>query len=461
MQWVKKYISIAILLSVFPIAWFVGRAFITETDLSIYEHIPQESDIVIEVNNTNFISEVLYQRVFNEEYVLEKIEFEDVDVDIEPGIDFFSRTILFRETWAKEPVWIAIMAYTDKEDFKQYMKSKVRESHIAFGDKYAVVQLTASSEQEALDEHLQKIANKTVKPFTARVNLRKFFRPDQEINCYIIPPSTDVDNQLIDGHLSFDFMKDHIEVAGDFTPVSGVEKTPGIKYALNEDKAFSLRSSLNIFNSVYWFNNERIDNLPQYTQMAVDYDGSNIFLVDHKWGYTFPFKTLPEVQIRFDIQKPQVWNNFLDTLIAQERVRVDTTVGGLVTEQGAFFQYRLTDDVFELSRGKVDLEHAEPSDVCFDFQMQIAPMLDRTKFAIDEENPPSDLEQTIGMSLAREMISDLHVFDNVEQIRFQLKKDGDSNIKAEGTVQMRDRDGQSVIESLFFITEAMLFLRGM
>ncbi|MEX1002714.1 MAG: hypothetical protein WDZ35_11415 [Crocinitomicaceae bacterium] len=460
MPWIKKYAAICILLSVFPLVWVVGRSFITEVDTEIYRYIPQESDVVIEINNTNFISEIAYQRVFNEAYVLEKIEFEEVEVDVKTGIDFFSKTILFRENWSNESVWIAVVAYSNRADFEKYIQSKVKEAHVTFGKKHAIVQLSPSTHQEQLDEHLKNIANQSIKPFTTRVNLKKYFQPDNEINCYIIPPSTDVDNQLIDGHLHFDFLKDHIEIDGNFTPVSGFENTPPVKYALNEAAAFSMRSSLNVFNSIYWFTKEKIKDVPQYSQMALDYDGSKIFLVDHKWGYTFPFKTFPEIQARFDIKKPQVWQTFLDTLIANEQVRVDTTTGILVTEQGAFFQYKLNHEVFELSRGTTQFEENPANNIYFDFQMQISPLLDRTNFSVDEDNPPSQLEQTIGLSIAEEMISDLHVFDNIEQLRFQLIKESDNAIKAKGTVQMHDREGQTMIESMFFFAEAMLFLRG-
>src|SRR5690606_22513929 len=108
MRLVKKYAAILFLLSIFPMAWVAGRSFITEPESTIYNFIPQESDIVIEVNNVNFISEFVYQRIYHEDYVMEKINFEEVD--IETGIDFFSRVVLFREQFANENLWVAIVA---------------------------------------------------------------------------------------------------------------------------------------------------------------------------------------------------------------------------------------------------------------------------------------------------------------------------------------------------------------
>lgn len=460
MNWLKKYIAIFIILSVFPVIWIIGRMFVLDASTEIYAYIPQESDIVIEVNNPNFIEEFAYQRIFNESYVLEKINIEDAAVEgFNTGIDYFSKIVLFREQWASEDIWIAVIGYTNREDFELYIKRRHRDAHIQFGDKHAIVQLSKSSNQALLDEHLKAIANKEVKPFTARVNLKDYFKKDKEINCYFIPPSSNSDNQLIDGFLNFDFKQDHIDIQGDFTPVSTFDQNPTIAYSIDENAAFSMRSSLNIFNSIFWFSSERIENVPAYDQMALDYDGVKVFLVNSDWGYEFPFKTFPDMQMRFDFNKQEKWKAFVDTLESQNKIRLDTTTGSLATKQGAFFQYNLDDEIFEMSYKGTNFERSESSDVCFDFQMKIAPLLDNTKFAVDEDNPPSVEFQMIGMSIAEEMIEDLHVFDNIEQIRFKMVKNGTDKVSANGKVQMANREGQSVIESMFFVTEAMFFIK--
>jgi hypothetical protein len=422
----------------------------------IYEYIPQESDLVIEINTRNFVSEFAYQRIFNEEYVVEKVHLEDQEINT--GIDYFSKVILFREQWAEENVWIGVVGYTDKSNFKQYMESLLDKPKIEFGDDHAIIQLTKSKNQALLDEHITKISKKEIKPFTARVDLNQYFSSEKEVNCYIIPTSSGVDNQLIDGHINFDFMGDYIDIGGNFTTVSSFGETPSIAYALNEDIAFSLRSSLNVFNSIYWFSKEKIDNVPDYDQMALDYDGVNMFMVDRNWGYDFPFKTFPEMQLHFDINQSSNWQAFFDSLNSQELIRVDTLTNSLITQQGAFFKYNVTDEIFEIMHKEVNLTPAEDSGLCFDFQMKIAPLLDNTKFAVDEDNPPSVLEQTIGMSVAEEMIDELHVLDNIEQIKFQLIRGEDSNMNASGHVQMKNREGQSMIELMYFMTEALLFV---
>ena len=456
MVWLKKYASIVVLLSVFPIIWIVGRNFVTEADTDIYAYIPQESDIVIELNNVNFISEFMYQRIYHEDYVLENIDFEEVEV--ETGINYFSKIILFRVQWAEENIWIAVISYTDRLLFQKYIQTKLPEAHIAFNSSHAIVQISSSINQAKMDERLVQIAKKEIKPFTARVDLHKYFKHDKEVNCYFIPPTTNVSSQLIDGYLNFDFHQDHVDITGNFTPVSGFESTPSVAYKLNDDAAFSMRSSMNIFNSIYWFSKEKIDHLPEYSQMALDYNGVKMFMVDGSQGYAFPFKSFPEMEARFDMLDSDKWHTFIDTLIATERIRVDTTTGMLVTEQGAFFQYEMDQEVFELSRTSTDFPIAEESDVCFDLQIRIAPLLDNTKFAVDQDNPPPMIIQAFGIGIAEDMIDDMGVLANVEQIKFQLLKDGDSNIKAAGHVQMQNKEGQSIIESLTFVKESIFFI---
>ena len=457
MQALKKYIAILILLSIFPICWFVGKNFITEGDASIYSYIPQESDIVIEINSRNFISEMMYQRIFNQEYVNERVEVEETDVPT--GIDYFSKVVLFREVWADESVWICVVGIENEDDFQNFVSTKISEPHLVTNDGYAVIQLGPSENQDQLDEHLANIANKKIKPFSSRIDLKKHFDENKEVNVYMIPQTSNANNQLIDGYLNLDFKKDYIDIGGEFNVVSGFNDEKGIVYPVNEDAALSIRSSLNIFNSIWWLNSEQIDDVPEYDQLALDYDGVNILLCDKNWGYQFPFKSYPELQMRFDLSKSERWFAFFDTIRNQGILKLDTNNQTLITEQGTFLQYELNESYFELSRSGVNLTADPQADIYFDMQFKIAPLIDKTKFSVDEENPPSMLEQTIGISIAEDMIDELHAFDNIEQIRFQMKNGGEGKIKAEGKVQMKDRNGQSMVESMFFMTEALLYIK--
>jgi hypothetical protein len=456
MRWLKKYTSILFLLSIFPIAWFVGRNFVIEPSTEIYAFIPQESDVVIEVNNVNFISEFAYQRLYHEDYVKEKIDFDDVET--KTGINYFSKIILFREQWANEYVWFAVLAYTDRETLKAYIRTKLKGSHMAFGKGHCVVQLSKSLNQAAVNERLKQIAGKKIKPFTARINLNEYFKSDKEINCYIIPPSNEYQNKLIDGHLSFEFLQDHVDIQGGFTPVSGMDEIPSIDYVLNQESAFSLRSSLNVFNSIYWFSKEKIDDVPEYSQMALDYNGVRMSMVDGTFGYEFPFKKFPDMQLKFELINQENWQGFYDTLIANGTIRVDTTVNSLATKEGTFFKYVFNEDVFELGKDKIQFQAIENSEIYFDMQLQIEKLIDNTTFAVDENNPPSSTMQMIFMAVANDMMEDLRVLGNVEKITFQLRKDTESNINAEGKMLMTNKEGHSIIESLLFAKESIFFI---
>jgi hypothetical protein len=115
MRKLKKYLAVAVLLLALPISAFIATKFVLESDKSIYKFIPEESDIVIEINTRNFISEVAYQRIYQEGYFHEKIvreEYEEPVADF--GLDIFSSIIIFRERWSEKSMWMALVGYTDQ-----------------------------------------------------------------------------------------------------------------------------------------------------------------------------------------------------------------------------------------------------------------------------------------------------------------------------------------------------------
>ena len=73
MRYIKKYSAILILLLAYPSVNFIAKAFVLEESDEIYTYIPQESDFVVEINLKNFISEMAYQRIFEEAYFMERV----------------------------------------------------------------------------------------------------------------------------------------------------------------------------------------------------------------------------------------------------------------------------------------------------------------------------------------------------------------------------------------------------
>ncbi len=463
MQILKKYGAVLFLILVFPAVRFIANNLVLESSDEIYAYIPQESDFVIEVNTRNFITEIGYQRIFEEEYVNRKLypetEEEPKERYVETGLNLFEKVILFREQWSDESIWIAVMKYTDEEKLKHFILSQVPEAHFVLNDDYAIIQLSESTNQENLNEHLNKISKKEVKAFSERINLSQVFNPQKEINCYIIPENTPY-NQLIDGYLAFDFLPDHIAIEGSFTPIAEFNEAPPIAYALNQEKAFSMRSSLNLINSIYWFNKEKIENVPEYSQMAFDYDGVDCHMVNRNAGYSIPFKSYPKIDMHFDVLENDLWYSFFDSLQINRHIAVDTAKSIFVTSQGAFFSYSLTDQVFELKQNSFKLVPSDQENLYFDLRMLIDPMIENTTFFVDEQNPPSQLEQRLGMMVAHQMMDEIRLLANMEWVEFQLTGTDDNLILANGRVEMKDKTGQSMIESLSLGTTALSFIKS-
>ena len=64
MQKIKKYLAISSLLIALPISTVIASLFVLESSKEIYNYIPAESDLVIEINMRNFIAAGAYQRIF-------------------------------------------------------------------------------------------------------------------------------------------------------------------------------------------------------------------------------------------------------------------------------------------------------------------------------------------------------------------------------------------------------------
>lgn len=462
MQKLKKYGAILILLLAFPIARFIANNLVLEASNDIYAYIPQETDFVIEINTKNFFAEIGYRRLFDETYFLDKVyptkEGEQPEEKyVDSGIDFFGKVILFREQWAGESVWLALIKHNDADQVKKYFAEKSPDAHFEYDNEYMVIQLTPSSSQDNLDEHLKKISKKEIKCFTERVNLNEIFSPDKEINCYIIPKSTP-NNQLIEGYLSFNFLEDHIAIDGSFTPVPGFNKTAPIAYALNQDKAFSMRSSLNLVNSIYWFKEKKIEDVPEYEQMAFDYDGAEMFLVNRDQGYTTPFKSYPDTDLHFDIINNIIWDNFFDSLALADGITIDTAQQTITNIEGASIQYVRSKKIFELTQNGINLTPSNVEKLYFDLQLKLDPMLDNVVFKVDAENPPSQLEQSLGIGIGYAMVEKVREFAKMESIVFKITGTDDDLVKAKGRIDMKEKNGHSMVESLSFGQGAILFL---
>lgn len=464
MRGLRKYLAILFLMTLFPLVHFVASHFIIAASDDIYNHVPQESDLVIEINTRNFINEVAYQKLFNEEYFNRKIfpptDKEERPAEFNVGIDFFSKSVLFREVWSNEIIWVGVVKYTDKKKLQEFIDRDFGDSKIFYGKEYAVIQLRPSANQERLDEHMNEIAQCKIKSFTERVQLKEVFDPEKELNVYFFHESIHSDAKLIDGYLNIDFVGPEITIGGEFIPTADIENSPSIAYEVNEDVAFSMRSSLNLFNSLFWFSREKFDSIPKYHQMAFDYDGVHIFLCDKNLEYQYPMKSFPELQMQFELDDVEPWDAWLYRLERRGAITVDSTSHMISTSMGTFFQFEKSPTMFKLKRGDKAFTPKSESDIYFDMRVQVDALMDRCKFAIDEKNPPPEIEQMLGLGIASEMVAEMKSVATMESFRFNLKLNEESKVIAEGHGVMKEKEGHSIIESMQFAVNALLFLKN-
>lgn len=463
MQLIKKYAAILIILLIYPFTHFVASNFILEDGDEIYAYIPQESDLVVEINLRNFVSEIAYQRLFQEEYFMEKVYPSEDHIAkpkyVETGLDPFGKIILFREQWANETIWIGVFKYSNQTAVKNFIATQFDNVHYEFSHEFVIVQLSTSNDQDKLSDHIKKIALKEVKSFNERASLSSIFNPSKEINCYVIP-RTKTFSQVIDGYISFDFLGDQIKIEGNFTPISNFNESIPIAYKTNENVAFSLRSSLNIFNSIYWFNDEKIGNIPEYTQLAFDYDGVDCKMIHRDMGYSTPFKSYPKINLHFDILKKDYWYAFMETFKKDSAFNLDTINHTITTQEGAHFKYVQNDRIFELTQDSVQLIASTDDQLFFDLRLNVAGILDGTNFTVDTENPPSELEQRIGIMAANAMLGEIRLLASIESGKFHLKGNEAGEIIAEGAILMNEKNGSALIESLSLSSAVFTFIKS-
>jgi hypothetical protein len=468
MRGLRKYLAILFILTVYPMVHIIASSFIVLDDNSIYKYVPEDSDLVVEINCRNFVQEILYQKVYNEEYFNNKLFPPDQPPaerpDFNIGIDPFSKIVLFREVWSEQQIWIAVIPCEDQNLLKAFIAKQHADAKVIFNEDFAFVQLMEAQDQEKLDAHLKEIAEGKMKSFANRVNLAEAFDPSKEINIYLVHESLNDESRIIEGYLNMDFLADEIKVDGKFIPVSGFESYPSIAYAINDSAAISIRSSLDVLNTIYWFTEEKIDRIPKYTQLAIDHSGINFFHTSLEFGYDYPIKSYPDVQIHFDFSDPEPWRNLLEHVRTEHNVTVDSVGHLIATSQGTFFQYEFSDNHFRLMRGVKQLPAEAPGNVYFAMHADMEALLDNCIFQIDEENPPVDIidqkRRELGVLASTVVIEELKLIATMSTFDFTLTLDKNSELIAEGHGIMKEKNGHSVIESMTFGTTAALFIKN-
>ena len=116
------------------------------------------------------------------------------------------------------------------------------------------------------------------------------------------------------------------------------------------------------------------------------------------------------------------------------------------------------DNTFELTQNGINLSPSAEKQLYFDLQLKLDPMLDKVVFKVDPENPPSTLEQSIGIGVGYSMIESIREVAKMESVVFQITGTDDDLVKASGRIDMKEKNGHSMVESLSFGHGAILFL---
>lgn len=455
----NKVLKIAVIIYfafVFPILFFIADFFVLESDPKIYALIPQDADIVIEINTKNFIQEIAYQRIFNESYFKQKLPKDDETSllkkgEINVGIDFYSQIIFFREHWAEKNIWYAILSVSNKSNFESFMVDKGYYFNIEYADNYAVILLNHSHENKVL-EHQKNIAGFTVKSFDSKVDLSEIFSTENELNIYINPKNS---QHIIDGYLHFNFEKDRVITKGSFTPIGKIEDIPFIKYQPSNDKAVTLRSSLNLFNSVYLFNkNFSLKDLPNYTQLCLDFNGTT-FKTLHA---DIPIIAYPELNVQFDIIDSLIWDTYLTNLndtatYTTGTIFINKPEQKLIinAESKSIFNYSLNNNYFKLYQTADTFTVKELNDTYFYVNIYPNSIFENTTFVQDTLNP-AQLIDKIKIGIIESILKDMNFLNDIDHIKFTINHQNNStDFLSNGEVIYIDKNGHSIIESIVVV----------
>lgn len=456
----KKIFKIGVVIyfaCAFPLLYLIAHFFVLKPNPEIYSFIPQDADIIIELNSKNFIKEIAYQRIYNEDYFLRKMPSTDEEslideTQLNTGINFFSQIIVFRENWANDEIWYSVLKIEDKNDFEFYLESHKLEFEKSYAGDYVVMQLTSSDEQNNVSEHLQKIANKEVKTFDAKIELSKVFSSENEMNIYIAPKNS---KHIIDGYLHLNFLQDKVVINGQFTPISQNETIPFIAYKEEPEMAFSLRSSLNLFNSIYIFNEQSLDNLPDYFQLSMDFNGTKMITSNE----TVPLTAYPNLNLQFDIYDADIWNSYLNELNETEGILVDKTQQKILLNRDAksVIKYNVNDAEFALFQTPNSFECSEKEGTYLSLNIKPGLFVDNTTFIEDTLNPPdmiSNLKISIFQSL---MEDDMGYWNEIENINLTITEDGKNDVDfiSEGLILYKEKNGHSMVESIVIVENIM------
>ncbi|MFK8039006.1 MAG: hypothetical protein AB8B74_11995 [Crocinitomicaceae bacterium] len=435
------YLSIAILIFA-----LIANNFILTPSNSLYKYVPEESDIVIEVNAINFVKEVGYQWIYEPKHFQSdnaNLESEDLSQEFKNiGINPFSKIILFNEKWANESLWFGVLKIENQDAFAKYISENSPSAIVSYLKTTAIVQISKSINQEEVTLHTQNILEGKVKSIHANPIIKTNFYTENEINIYIKSMKSEY---VTDGYLSVNFNDQQIDIAGYFHPIGNTEVKP-IAYNIEQNIGISLRSSLNLLNTIYLFNDTKLEYLPDYEQLAFDYDGVNLLTNND----LIPVTSFPNINFSLDILNEKTWLEYLDANIEDGSILISGDTIMINSEVKAKIRYEIANQKFQLFQKHKTLSIAEKGEDRY-FALEVHPqeLIDKMVFKEDENNPPKIISSQI-IRIVKSVLEDFSYLNAIDEINFAINKDPKSdNYISSGHIIYENSNSHSTIESYY------------
>lgn len=445
MKKVKKYFFPLILTITILIIFGIAKLFVLQPNISIYDYVPIESDIVVELNLQNFSKELSYQKLYESQNFNDKESNFDAQSKIEllkeSGINPLSKTILFREKWADENIWFAIIKTVNQSNFKKFIEAELQHAQIFFNNDIAIIQLNKSNNQSKIQKHIDAILSKSINNIQQKIDLKNTFLPNNELNIYLKANKSDF---ITDGFIHLNFEKNKIKLEGNLIPVGTKNSVNPIAYKVDKSKALSLRSSLNLFKKIYLFQNTKLDSLPNYTQLAVDYDGATLATVNE----FIPIKTYPKINLQVDIDSKEEWQEYIKKMAENKTFNFSNDTIIIESQGKVFLLHKLSEKNFKIFQKENKFESSESDTTFLDLYIEPTKIVEQTFFKKDEKNPPK-MFANLKISAIQSFIEEFDYLKDINYIQFSITRKNDKeNYISNGEIVFNAKEGHSIIESL-------------
>ncbi|MFD1552645.1 hypothetical protein DNU06_16570 [Putridiphycobacter roseus] len=447
-----KHISFLFFLLSFLFILFIGLKIVLKPTDDIYKLIPEESEIVIEINLQNFIKEIVYQKVFNaqnsELIALENSSTENFKDIMNAGIEINSKAMLFCEKWANNYVWYAVIPLQNKSKFESFIQKKTSVDQVHYTKKYALIQLSTSSQQAAVTTHINNILQSKVKSINSSNKITHDFEDENEINAYInISNATHIN----EGCLSLNFEQKQIKLSGFFHPKASATPLEPIKYKTDKDVALSLITSLNLLNAFNFIFHDSYHEIPEYNQMALNFDGTTLMTTNN----TIPIDIYPHVNMELEILNKNNWSTFLNKLNSNENITVGKDSMVLNLQGKLFLQYHLSEKLFNLYQTQQSFIPNETKGHYFSLFAQPGKFIDKTFFKKDEKNPPKIIAN-MKINVIQTILNDFQYIKNLDTVTFDIFKDAENaDFTSEGKIVYKTENSHSIISTMLLYQNFM------